>query len=135
MQRVSEIPAWRHWLLGGFVAAGLIGVAVLFLFDPEHTPIFPVCPLHLLTGWDCPGCGTLRAMHQLLHGHLAAAWRFNPLTVSLLPVAGWLLLREIIWQFSGFKLPGLVTRPAFGWALAVVAVFFGIIRNLPGFHV
>lgn len=123
------------WLLAGFVATGAAGLVLLFLFDPEHTPVFPVCPLHLLTGWDCPGCGTLRAMHQLLHGHLAAAWRFNPLTVSLLPVAGWLLLREIIWQFSGFKLPGLVTCPAFGWVLAVVAVFFGIIRNLPGFHV
>jgi len=135
MRPPVSIPAWRKWLLLGYLAGGLMGLAVLFFFDPERSAFYPLCPLHAITGWDCPGCGTLRALHQLLHGHFAAAWRFNPLTVSLLPVPAWLVLREAIWQFSGIRLPGLVTRPAFAWALAVVAVFFGIVRNWPGFHV
>lgn len=128
-------PAWRRWLLAGWIAAAVAGTAVLFFFDPARCAVYPVCPWHALTGWECPGCGTLRAMHQLTHGNWAAAWRLNPLTVSLLPVGCWLGLRELVWQVFGKKWPGLVTRPCFAWALGVILVLFGIVRNLPGFRI
>lgn len=128
------IPRWRQWLLAGLIAATAAGMAVLFFFDPARYAIYPVCPWHTLFGWSCPGCGTLRAMHQLTHGNLAAAWRLNSLTVALLPVALWLGLRELAWQAGGKKWPGVVTRPFFGWALVAVLVLFGIARNLPRFH-
>ena len=135
MSRLFPSPVRRGWLPAGIIAAIAAGTAVLFFFDPARCAIYPVCPWHALTGWDCPGCGTLRAAHQLLHGNLAAAWRLNPLAVALLPAGCWLGLRELVWQFFGKKWPGLVTRPFFGWALAVIAVVFGIVRNLPGFHI
>ena len=125
---------WRRWLLAGWIAAAAAGTAVLFFFDPARCAIYPACPWHTLTGWKCPGCGTLRAFHQLTHGNWAAAWRLNPLTVALLPVGGWLGLREMVRQVFGKKWPGLVTRPFFGWALVVILVLFGIVRNLSGFH-
>jgi len=128
------IPRWRKWMLAGLIAAAAAGAAVLFLFDPARSAIYPVCPWHTLFGWSCPGCGTLRAAHQLAHGNLAAAWRLNPLAVALAPVAFWLGLRELAWQLRGKKWPGLVTRPSFAWALAAIVVLFGIARNLPGFH-
>ncbi|MGD0411569.1 MAG: DUF2752 domain-containing protein [Verrucomicrobiota bacterium] len=134
MRQSFPTPAWRRWLLAGGMAAAAAGTAVLFFFDPARCAIYPVCPWHTLTGWECPGCGALRAIHQLTHGNWAAAWRLNPLTVALLPVAGWLGLREGVWQVYGKKWPGLVTRPCFGWALVVILVLFGIVRNLPGFH-
>jgi hypothetical protein len=121
-------------MLGTFAAVAA-GAGVLFLFDPNKYPIYPLCPLHQLTGWSCPGCGTLRAVHQLAHGNFAAAWQLNPLTVSLMPVGVWLGLRELVWQFYGVRWPGLVTRPAFGWALLAIALLFGIVRNLPGLHI
>jgi hypothetical protein len=127
-------PVARKWLLAGLIAAVAAGTAVLFFFDPAHCAIYPVCPWHALTGWDCPGCGTLRALHQLAHGNPAAAWRLNPLTVALLPVGFWLGLREWVRQVHGKKWPGVVTRPVFGWALVAILVLFGIFRNLPGFH-
>lgn len=134
VQGVFPIPVWRKRLLAGIIVGLAAGAAVLFCFDPARYPIYPVCPFHRLTGLDCPGCGTLRAMHQLAHGNLAAAWRLNPLAVALLPAGCWLGLRELVWQVFGKKWPGVVTRPFFGWALAVIAVVFGIVRNLPGFH-
>ena len=91
-------PAGRKLLLAGLTAALAAETAVLFFFDPARYAIYPVCPWHALTGWDCPGCGTLRALHQLTHGNLAAAWRLNPLTVALLPVGLWIGLREWVWQ-------------------------------------
>jgi hypothetical protein len=116
------------------LASVALGTAVLFFFDPSHYGFYPRCPLFVLTGWECPGCGTLRALHQLSHGNFAAAWQLNPLTVSLLPVGLWLGLREIVWQCWRIRWPGLVTKPVYGWTLAAILLLFGIVRNLPGFH-
>jgi hypothetical protein len=116
----------------GAVAAGA-AVAVLFVFDPSTAGFFPVCPLHLMTGLQCPGCGGLRATHQLFHGHFAASWRLNPFVIGLAPVALWLGLREAARAATGREWPGLATRPVFGWLLAGALILFGILRNVP-FH-
>jgi hypothetical protein len=124
---------WRSGAVAVAALAAVAAVAVLFFFDPATAGFFPVCTLHALTGWQCPGCGGLRAVHQLTHGHLAAAWRLNPLLVALLPVAFWLGLREAVRVLTGREWPGVVTRPIFVWLLAVGLVLFGILRNVP-FH-
>ncbi len=131
MKTTQAHSPWRSGAVA--VAALAVGaaVAVLFFFDPATAGFFPVCTLHELTGWQCPGCGGLRAIHQLTHGHLAAAWRLNPLLVALLPVAFWLGLREAVRVTTGREWPGLVTRPIFVWLLATAVVLFGILRNLP----
>ena len=111
------------------VAAGVL--VTLFLFDPASHGFYPICPLHQTTGLLCPGCGTLRAMHQLTHGNFAAAWRLNSFVMTLLPVGFWLASRELIWLTTGRRLPGIVTRPIFGWVLVAGLIIFGILRNVP----
>src|ERR1700730_11233149 len=58
---------------------------VLFCFNPSEYRFYPVCLFHSYTGLLCPGCGSLRALHQLVHGHVIAALRFNILLISALP--------------------------------------------------
>src|SRR5258708_4223181 len=62
------------WFIPG-VEAGLI----LFFHNPSESQFYPVCLFHKLTGWHCPGCGSLRALFHLAHGHWATAFHFNPL--------------------------------------------------------
>ena len=100
-----------------------IATAAVFAIDPERTSIFPPCPLHRYTGLWCPGCGTTRALHQLLHGNLVAAFWFNPLAISLLPVVGYLFLRG--------KEDAL--KPVWIWTLLGVIVAFGVLRNIPAY--
>ena len=71
-------------LVAMFAAAG-VTTLLLRVFDPATSAVFPPCPVRYLTGWYCPGCGTLRALHQLLEGNFRAAWDMNPLTILLLP--------------------------------------------------
>lgn len=126
--------AYSPWRVGAVVAAALAGTAaavVLFVFDPSTAGFYPVCTLHQMTGLQCPGCGGLRALHQLSHGHIAAAWRLNPFVVALLPAGLWLGLREMAHALTGRTWPGLLTRPVFGWLLAGALVLFGILRNMP----
>src|SRR5512140_1540078 len=83
----------------GLWALALLGTAaalVLFSLDPATVGIYPVCYFHRLTGLQCPGCGGLRAAHQLLHGHVVAALRLNAFLVLCLPFVGFLVLRAVV---------------------------------------
>ena len=41
--------------------------AVYSVFDPLKSSFFPSCPFKSVTGLDCPGCGSQRAIYELLH--------------------------------------------------------------------
>ena len=68
-------------------------VAVYFALDPARHP-FPRCMFLTLTGWQCPGCGSQRALHALLHGDIASAWALNPLMLVELPVIALVFIAE-----------------------------------------
>lgn len=70
--------------------------AVYFYFDPEGSVIFPKCPFLSLTGYQCPGCGSQRAIHALLHGDIGAAWGYNAALVMFLPVIALLIMAEAL---------------------------------------
>ena len=70
----------------------LCGLGILFWMNPESVPFMPRCLFHLFTGWDCPACGTQRALHQLLHGHLREAFGYNPFLLISIPYLGALTL-------------------------------------------
>ena len=61
-----------------------LAAAVLFFFDPATAGFYPPCLFKTFLGTQCPGCGSLRAVHQLLHGNFQQAWALNrPLLVAL----------------------------------------------------
>ena len=122
-------PVWAL-VLGGALALGLLA---LFLFDPSRYHFYPVCVFHQTTGLLCPGCGSLRALHELLHGHLAAAFRFNSLLVCCLPLS--LALAAL---YTGKRIRGqpFLNSPRSLWpwvvAIVVIGLAFGVWRNIPG---
>ena len=120
----------RYLLLCALLAAAA-GFAVLSLFDPAQHSFYPFCAFHRLTGLNCPGCGGLRALHQLLHGHVAAAFRFNALVVLGVPVAAWFGARRLWHWAAGRPQPRFVVRTAWLWFGLAVVITFGILRNLP----
>ena len=119
------MPSNAAGRLGGLTAwtAGLMALAAvlgtLFLLDPAVSLAFPPCAFHQLTGWHCPGCGSLRAAHLLLHGDVQGALRMNPLMVLSLPALALLGLRR-----------SLAYSPWTAWAALDILVVYGVIRNL-----
>jgi hypothetical protein len=104
---------------------------VLFCFDPRQYHFYPVCFFHKATGLLCPGCGALRAFHQLLHGHLAAAFRFNPMLVVSLPFLLWFGARYGLQQAR--KWPANIgPRPVWLWLVLAAVLVFSVLRNFPG---
>src|SRR6185503_11263957 len=124
----------RQRMIAALIWMGLIGISIfLFFFNPASpaNQWFPKCPFRLLTGLQCPGCGSTRAFYQLLHLHPIAAFKLNPLMVLTLPF--------IVYGFLGFSRSALMGRPQrrlfippiYLWAWLVLLVFFWIFRNTP----
>ncbi len=99
-----------------------LGAGILFFVDPAGTWWMPGCPMHEMTGWLCPFCGTTGALHELLHGHVVTAFALNPLTMLLLPVAVYFVGRG--------KWPAW--RPVTWWASLALVVAFSVWRNIAG---
>ena len=112
----------------------MILVAVLFLFfifDPESHPFFPQCPFLVATGLECPGCGSQRAIHQLLHLNIMGALKQNAFMVVALPN---IFLGIYLEYLGGKKHHPRLEKIFFGkWSAVVVLlviVAFWIGRNL-----
>ena len=116
----------RYATLG---TAGILGGALVYVGvrDPHVAGFgFPTCPFHLLTGWNCPGCGGLRMTHDLLHGDFAAAVTDNAFLLVGLPLlAVWLVVRAGRDQ-SPMPRAAILT-------VVLAAVTWTVVRNLPGF--
>jgi Protein of unknown function (DUF2752) len=66
------------------LALAAIGLVYLYLVAPSPSTT-PPCPTLRLLGLRCPGCGSLRAVHHLLHLRFARAFALNPLATLALP--------------------------------------------------
>jgi uncharacterized protein with PQ loop repeat len=127
------VPVGRYEKLKLFVVMMLVATSagVLYLMDPAGSSFFPPCPFHAVTKLHCPGCGSLRAIHQLLHGKIAAAFAFNPLTVSVVPFLGYAFLSYIVKAINGKGLPTMFIPASWIRTFLGGVILFAILRNIP----
>jgi hypothetical protein len=110
----------------------VVGAAiVLHKIDPNQPGHYPSCPSLWITGFYCPGCGSLRAIHALTEGDLLGAWNMNPALVVALP---FLIYAWISWAARIYGWRKTPKRLIPGWAvmgilLTIIAYWF--IRNVP----
>jgi hypothetical protein len=109
--------------------AVLGGLIVVYRFAPTEYSFYPRCPIYLTTHWLCPGCGSTRALHALLHGDVSAALHFNALFTLLSPIVlAWLVFccyRVMRYdRFPSVAMP----RPVVA-TLVVMVVLFTVVRN------
>lgn len=102
---------------------------VFFAFNPSTTALFPKCPFLMLTGFRCPGCGSQRAVHSLLHLDIAQAFSYNALLVLSLPILLLLGYAELARKKNPLFYRK-IHRPVFIWSYFVIVVAWGICRNI-----
>ncbi len=112
-------------------------IAILFLvilycaFDPSQAAFFPKCIFHQLTGLQCPGCGSQRAINQLLQLDIAAAMRYNAFMVLCIPLLGFLLFAEVFAERFP-RIHKAAHNTYFSWSILVALLFWWILRNIFG---
>jgi hypothetical protein len=117
----------RSALTIGTGALAIGALAYVGVVDP-HRPgsLFPPCPFRLLTGWNCPACGGLRMTNDLLHGNIGAAVVDNVFLLAGLPM----LAIWVLWRIRRGE--RVLSWPAVA-VIAVSAIVWTVVRNLPGF--
>lgn len=123
------------WLLGLVGLIVLTAAVLLYSSDrPQIVRLYLPCPVHAITGYNCPGCGTQRAIHYLLKGNPKAAWQANPLTLIAIPYAALGILVQIRGHRTQSALLLWLRKYLYGlwaaWGWLTVAIIFTIVRNL-----
>src|SRR5262249_32521713 len=117
----------------GVAAAAVAAVGFVSIVDPNQHGHYPTCPFLSLTGYYCPGCGTLRMLHAIGHGHLREAFGHNMLAFALLPLCGYLWGRWTVRAARG-RPRTTVADPRLIWLLMAVIGAYWVLRNIPAFH-
>ncbi|MDH6308175.1 hypothetical protein M2451_001200 [Dysgonomonas sp. PFB1-18] len=108
-----------------------VGGLVYYLFSPEESGFFPRCPFHTLTGFECPGCGSQRAIHHLVHFDLHKAFTSNPLLIISIP---YILVCLWLEYFGGKQKYPKIRKALYGksaiYAVLIIIIAFWIGRNL-----
>ena len=140
MKEIAGAPQWflpgwlpKHWKPAMLALALSPCIAALVLRDPADSGLFPPCPFLALTGLQCPGCGALRGVHQLLNGQLLAALELNIVLVLALPFLAYTFLSTLARDVTGQRLPTVFVRPAWIWLLLGGIILFWVLRNLPAY--
>ncbi|QIY84146.1 DUF2752 domain-containing protein [Chryseobacterium sp. NEB161] len=117
------------------VAFVVVIIAVYYFLNPSDSSLFLSCPLKSVTGYDCPGCGSQRALHALLHGRFAEAFGFNPLFVISIPLVLLILLISWINQYRSADKQILFYRSkAFLIIVLIIVLLFSLFRNTDCYH-
>jgi Protein of unknown function (DUF2752) len=114
--------------VGGFLSAW----GAVLLRDPHKPGRWPTCPVAAM-GFACPGCGSMRGMYDLGHGHVVAAAGHNLLLLPALALLVWSWLAYTS-QSMGRPMESPLQRRGAPMVTLVVAVTFGVVRNLPFAH-
>ena len=111
----------------------LLGVIALFYFtiNPSEVNFLPRCPLYSTTGVYCPGCGSQRALHDLLHFNIKEVIGHNLLFLLGLFIIVYHISVEGINFFSKTNIKNLLYHPKTPIILLIIIILFWILRNIP----
>ena len=101
--------------------------------SPAESVWMPKCPVWVLTGYQCPGCGFTRALHALMHGHLGEALSYNYFFIISIPYL--LAVMAVLWVPAlnrRTRLRSFVAGPVPAWFYAITFCIWWVVRNILG---
>ncbi len=101
-------------------------LAASFFYYPYAFTGPVLCPMALVLGLPCPGCGLTRAFGLMTHGHFAEAAAFHELAPAMLGYLVFLWVYKI-WESARGTPPRLPTA-RIGAVAALVVAGFWIVR-------
>lgn len=83
-----------------YAGAAMLAIAAVRPLLPAT--LGPPCPLRTVTGIPCPFCGMTRGVTALVHGHVSAAFGYNPGAFLVVATA---LVLLIAWRWQRVRIP------------------------------
>jgi len=109
----------------------VLAAVVYFIFNPATANFFPPCLFYKLTGYQCAGCGSQRAIHSLLHFDIVSAFKYNLIVVPAIFLIALLIYLEHFGGKKRFpKLHRKLSSTKFIVAIIIVIVAYWLLRNI-----
>lgn len=124
---MSRFPGYAKVALT--VTAVAAAIVLYYKYDPAVVNFFPPCPSKLITGYDCPGCGTQRALHCFLHGDMAGVIHYNAMLVVGVPLVLTIFASNLLKR----RYPKFHSLMNSNYVIALAAImtfFWTVYRNL-----
>ena len=119
----------RSLIIVAVIAGVLLFSIIYYALDPSSTALFPRCTFLEYTGYKCPGCGSQRAIHALLHGDVATAFRYNALLLIAVPWIALCLFAETR-RTRNPRLYARLNPQMLIWLFLVVMILWWLLRNV-----
>ena len=107
----------------------LVFGGIYYALDPSASTVFPQCSFLSLTGYKCPGCGSQRAIHALLHGDVAGAFRYNAMLLIAIPWIALCLYAESR-RTRNPQLYARLNAPLLIWLFLAMVLIWWLLRNI-----
>ncbi len=117
-----------------YIGIGILLCIIVYLYyfnNPAIEGLFPACPFHSVTGLYCPGCGSQRALHQLLHFNILQTLNYNALYVLGLFTIFYNIIVEGINRFTVKQYYNYLYHPKTPIIFGIIIVLFWVLRNIP----
>ena len=117
----------------GVIILGVVFVGILLLYffnNPSNSRYFAQCPFLTATGYYCTGCGSQRALHDLLHLDIIGVAKHNLLFFPAFLLIAYHWVRSYAPAKGKESLPDLIYHPKTPMVLFIIITLFTIFRNI-----
>jgi len=110
----------------------LFGVIAFFYFtiNPNEVDFMLKCPLYSTTGIYCPGCGSQRALHHLLHFDFIKAAHSNILLLVGLISAIYHYSLPFINKYFNKNFKSIFNKNKNVLLVLILVILFWVLRNI-----
>lgn len=117
--------------IGIFVVLLIVVAVFYFSINPATSKYLPRCVFLVITGYKCPGCGSQRVIHSLLHGNFIDALRYNAFFVAAIPVIALYVINDYT-RLIPKKVGEVITHHYAIAALGAIVILWWVLRNVFG---
>ena len=111
-----------------FVFVGIL--TFYFIYNPSEYNIFPKCVFYSETGLYCPGCGSQRAIHQILNGNILTGLSHNFLIILLVLVLAYDAVVISINSTLKKSYKNSLHKSTTTYVILVLVILFWVFRNI-----
>ena len=124
---------FKKFAKSAIVVVTVVAIVVVYrCINPVGTTAgeyMPKCFVKGLTGYDCPSCGSQRALHAILNGEFKRAILFNPFIFLALPYLLALLYTALSRDRFARRIKPFVRHRIAIWSFLVLYIAWWVIRN------